>query len=70
MSLMKEIADNTGGQHCRPGEFSTFLDRLDLSGRTINEQRDLPLWDRPAIVLLFVCLLGAEWVLRRLWQLP
>ncbi len=70
VSLMKEIADNTGGQHCRPGEFDAFLDRLDLSPRTIKEQNNLPLWDRPALVLLFVCLLGAEWVLRRLWQLP
>jgi len=69
-ALMKEIAANTAGLSCRPGEFGALLDRMDLSARTINEQQDVPLWDRPLLVLLFVGVLAAEWVLRRLWQLP
>jgi len=70
VALMKEIADNTNGLSCQAGEFGQLLDQMNLSARTIDEQQDLPLWDRPLIVLLFVGVLAAEWILRRLWQLP
>jgi hypothetical protein len=70
VALMKEMADGTGGLNCQAGGFDRLLDQMDLSVRTIDEQQDLPLWDRPLIVLLFVGALAIEWILRRLWQLP
>jgi hypothetical protein len=70
LSLMKETADNTGGRAGGPGEIDALLKQIDLAPRAIEEQRDYRLWDRPALVLLFVGLLAVEWILRRLWQLP
>jgi hypothetical protein len=70
VALMKEIADRTGGQFARPGEFDRLLEGIDLSPRVVQEQRAFTLWDLPAVAGLFVVLLGIEWVLRRLWQLP
>jgi hypothetical protein len=70
VTLMKEIAAKTGGQFARPGDFDRLLDHIDLSPRVVQEQRVLTLWDLPAVAGLFVVLLGTEWVLRRLWQLP
>lgn len=70
VTLMRELASNTGGEFCRPEGFDEMIDRLDLSPRQVNEQHNIPLWDRPLLVFLFVGLLGAEWIARRLWQLP
>jgi hypothetical protein len=68
--LMKEIADNTGGQSGQAADIDSVIAGIDLSPRSIHEQRDYRLWDKPILVLILVSLLAADWVLRRLWQLP
>lgn len=69
-ALMKEIADNTGGRSGMAAEIDKVIEGIDLSPRSVREQRDYRLWDKPALVLIFVGLLAADWILRRLWQLP
>jgi hypothetical protein len=68
--LMRQIAEGTGGRFARPEEFDRLLGEMDLSPRTVQERRTVELWDLPVLVGLFVSLLGVEWILRRLWQLP
>lgn len=69
-ALMREIADNTGGQSGLASDIDRVISGIDLSPRWIREQRDYRLWDKPILVLILVSLLAADWVLRRLWQLP
>lgn len=69
-ALMKEIADNTGGRSGLVADIDRVIAGIDLSPRSIREQRDYRLWDKPLLVLILVSLLAVDWVLRRLWQLP
>jgi len=65
---MGQLAAGTGGKMYRPAEFARLLDELPLEPRRIETRRQIPLWDRPWVLLGFVLFLGAEWLLRRLWQ--
>lgn len=68
--LMREIAANTGGQYGVAADIDRVMSGIDLSRRSVVERADYRVWDRPALVLLLVGLLAADWILRRLWQLP
>jgi uncharacterized membrane protein len=63
--LMRRIADETGGRFYTTANVAALAEDIAYTGRgaTIQEERDL--WDMPAIFLLLVTLLGAEWVYRR-----
>jgi uncharacterized membrane protein len=63
--LLTQIADETGGRVYRPNQIEALVERLTYSqqGVTVREERDL--WNAPAIYLLLVGLLLAEWVMRR-----
>lgn len=68
--LMRELASVTGGQAAPLAELGALLAALDLSPVAVEEQRDMAIWDRPWLILMFVLLCGTEWILRRLWHLP
>lgn len=70
LALLSELANATGGRFVTPSELDGLLNGLDFSPRRVEEQHDCPLWDRPLLVLVFVGLLAAEWIGRRVWQLP
>ena len=63
--LLKRIAEDTGGRFFTPANASTLPEAISYSGRgvTVVEERDL--WDMPAILLLLLALVGAEWGYRR-----
>jgi hypothetical protein len=64
-SLLKRIAEETGGRFFTPSDASKLPEAISYSGRgvTVVEQRDL--WDMPVILLLLLGLIAAEWGLRR-----
>lgn len=70
VALLAELSAHTGGIHAQGTAFADLINRMDLSPRPLVELETVRLWDRMLLVLLFVALLGTEWVLRRLWQLP
>jgi predicted nucleic acid-binding protein len=70
VSLLEQIADMTGGRFATAEEFDRLLNEIDLSPRTLTDVKTTSIWDSPLLVMLFVGLLGSEWILRRLWQLP
>jgi hypothetical protein len=65
-SLLTRIAEETGGRFFPAATAPTLLpEAISHSGRgvTVVEERDL--WDMPAILLLLLALVGAEWGYRR-----
>jgi uncharacterized membrane protein len=63
--LLKRIARETGGRFYTPRTVATLPADIAVTGAgvTLTEQRDL--WDMPALFLLMVALMGAEWWYRR-----
>ncbi|MFP3948818.1 MAG: hypothetical protein ACLFWG_08810, partial [Longimicrobiales bacterium] len=67
--LLERVAEETGGRFYTPPTASSLPEDLRYtgSGVTVVEERDL--WDMPALLLLMVLLLGAEWSYRRVRRL-
>jgi hypothetical protein len=64
-SVLRRIADETGGRFYTPSTVGTLPEDVSFteSGTTVREERDL--WDMPILLLLLVSLIGAEWLYRR-----
>jgi uncharacterized membrane protein len=64
-SLLKRIAEETGGRFFTPSTAATLPEAVSYTGRgvTVVEERDL--WDMPALLLLMLGLMGGEWAYRR-----
>ena len=64
-SLLKRIAEETGGRFFTPANAATLPEAVSYTGRgvTVVEERDL--WDMPFILLLLLGLMGTEWAYRR-----
>ena len=64
--LLKRIAEDTGGRFFTPDNAAGLPEAISYSGRgvTVVEERDL--WDMPALFLLLIGLMSAEWGYRRL----
>jgi uncharacterized membrane protein len=64
-SLLKRIAEETGGRFFTPSNAATLPEAVSYTGRgvTVVEERDL--WDMPALLLLMLGLMGTEWAYRR-----
>ena len=64
--LLQRIADETGGHFFTPANAASLPEAISYSGRgvTVVEERDL--WDMPALFLLLIGLMGAEWGYRRM----
>jgi uncharacterized membrane protein len=64
-SLLKRIADETGGKFYRPDRVSTLVEDLAMSKNGVTVVNQLDLWDMPFLFLLLVALVCAEWAYRR-----
>ena len=64
-SLLRRIAEETGGRYYTPETVASLPEDLTYSegGNTIVERMDL--WDMPVLFVLLLALVGAEWALRR-----
>ncbi|MEP7106278.1 MAG: hypothetical protein ABI838_10575, partial [Chloroflexota bacterium] len=65
--LLRRISGETGGRYYPLSDAGKLTEDVEFteSGVTVRESRDL--WDMPALFLLLVTLLGAEWGYRR-WR--
>ncbi len=65
-SVLRRIADETGGQFYEPDEVQTLPEDITISGAgvTLSEEHDL--WDMPALFITLLLLMGAEWAYRRI----
>ena len=63
--LLERIADETGGRFYTPETVGTLPEDITISGAGVTLVEEHDLWDMPAIFLLLVLLMGAEWGFRR-----
>jgi uncharacterized membrane protein len=63
--LLKRIAEETGGRFFTPANASSLPDAISYSGRGVTVVEERELWDMPALLMLLLALLGAEWGFRR-----
>jgi uncharacterized membrane protein len=68
-SLLRRVADETGGRFYTAATADSLPDDISYSGTgsTVVEEKEL--WDAPAVFLAMILLLAAEWILRRRWGL-
>ena len=64
-TLLRRLAEETGGQYFQASDTSQLPDALTLSGRGVTVVEEKDLWDMPALFLLLVLCAGGEWVYRR-----
>jgi hypothetical protein len=63
--LLKRIADETGGKFYRAGHTSTLVEDVAMSKNGVTVVNQMDLWDMPAVFLLLVLLVSAEWGYRK-----
>ena len=64
-SVLKRIADETGGRFYTPARARSLAADVALSRRGVTVVNEMDLWDMPINFLLLVLLLGAEWGCRK-----
>lgn len=65
-SLLRRLADATGGRYYPIAEASRLANDVSYTRAGIAARDAHDLWDAPLVLALFLLLLGADWVLRRL----
>jgi len=63
--LLKRIAEETGGRFFTPANASSLPEAISYSGRGVTVVEERELWDMPALLILLLGLMGAEWAFRR-----
>jgi uncharacterized membrane protein len=64
--LLRRISDATGGQWLPPEDLPKLLERLvAMKFDDLERIQVFPLWDHSLVLLIFVGLMTAEWVLRK-----
>ena len=64
--LLRRIAETTGGRFFTPTDAAALPEAISYSGRGVTVVEERELWDMPALFLLLVALIGAEWGYRRM----
>ncbi len=64
--LLQRIAEDTGGQFYTPDNVESLPEDITISGGGVTLTEELDLWDMPALFLLMLLLMGAEWGYRRI----
>jgi len=63
--LLKRIAQETGGRFYTPATASTLPEDVAMSKHGVTIVNQMDLWDMPAVFLLLVALVSAEWGYRK-----
>lgn len=64
-SSLSAIAKWTGGKVVTAHEAASLADSFGEPSRTVTEQVEIALWDRPWLYLTLAGLIAAEWILRK-----
>jgi len=63
--LLRRIAEETGGAFFTPANAASLPEAISYSGRGVTVVEERELWDMPALLILLLGLMGAEWAFRR-----
>jgi DNA-binding Lrp family transcriptional regulator len=69
-SLLKRIAEDTGGRFYTASTVSSLADDITYLGRGVTVVQEKDLWDMPIVLFLLIGLTSGEWFLRRRRGLP
>lgn len=64
-AVLKQFADETGGKFYRASEAARLPEDIVYTTSGATEVQRLDLWDMPALFMLLLSILGAEWLYRR-----
>ncbi|HVT39650.1 MAG TPA: vWA domain-containing protein [Gemmatimonadaceae bacterium] len=65
-SLLKRIADETGGRYYTPATVGTIAADIAMSKQGVTVVNEMDLWDMPINFLLLIALVFAEWGYRKM----
>ena len=65
--LLTKLADATGGRYWEQNELDRLPKEISYSEAGISVRDTKELWDMPAVFLLLLGLMAADWLLRRKW---
>jgi hypothetical protein len=68
-ALLRQMAAVSGGQYFAVRDVGNLLKLVNAEQRTVLERKERELWNLPLVLGVLVVLLGAEWFLRRKWDL-
>lgn len=68
--LLGDLAEASGGEVVPIDDLDDFVESLPARRAPVTEAWTSPLWHAPWVLLLAICCLAGEWVLRRLRGLP
>lgn len=63
--LLKRVAEETGGRFFTSANVASLPEAISYSGRGVTVVEERELWDMPALFMLLVGLVAAEWGFRR-----
>src|SRR5437762_14013781 len=63
--LLKRIAEETGGRFFTPASAASLPEAISYSGRGVTVVEERELWDMPALLIVLMALMAAEWGFRR-----
>jgi uncharacterized membrane protein len=64
-SLLKRVADETGGRFYTPATVASLPEDISFTGRGSTVQEEKELWDMPIVLITLLMLVGLEWAWRR-----
>ncbi len=68
--LLKRIAASTGGKFYTMGNWDAWRGDLHYQEQHFSSMRLLDIWNHPLLLGFLMMLLAAEWITRKLWNLP
>ena len=68
--LLKRIASATGGKYYAMGNWDAWRGDLHYQEQHFSRMQLIDVWNHPALLGLVMVLLAAEWIVRKLWNLP
>ncbi len=67
--LLKRIAEVSGGKYYENKQISHLIDDINLVEKEKQKKKDVPLWNHPLLLAIFVICLSIEWAIRKRSQL-
>lgn len=63
--LLRTMASESGGQFFTPNNFSDITKFLQFQPLIVEEKKEIELWNKFFLLILFTCLLTVEWFIRK-----
>jgi uncharacterized membrane protein len=63
--LLQRVAEDTGGRFFTEANAAALPEAISYSGRGVTVVESRELWDMPAVLIVLIGLVGAEWAMRR-----